>query len=58
MFFGMSMATAFGIFIIPGLYVVLQTNRERAKRVLGYLFLGKHKEVTPIEQAETEHEAD
>jgi HAE1 family hydrophobic/amphiphilic exporter-1 len=38
MFFGMSMATVFGIFLIPGLYVVLQTNRERVKRILGAIF--------------------
>lgn len=31
MFFGMSMATVLGIFLIPGLYVFLQTNRERIK---------------------------
>lgn len=31
MFFGMSIATIFGIFLIPGLYVVLQANRERIK---------------------------
>jgi multidrug efflux pump subunit AcrB len=43
MFFGMSMATVFGIFIIPGLYVVLQTNRERVKRLLGFLFSRKNK---------------
>ncbi|MDR3321789.1 MAG: efflux RND transporter permease subunit [Synergistaceae bacterium] len=41
MFFGMSMATITGIFLIPGLYVLLQTNRERAKRVLGALFFRK-----------------
>ncbi|MDR3353553.1 MAG: efflux RND transporter permease subunit [Synergistaceae bacterium] len=38
MFFGMGLATAIGIFLIPGLYVVLQTNRERAKRLLGRIF--------------------
>jgi HAE1 family hydrophobic/amphiphilic exporter-1 len=43
MFFGMSMATVFGIFLIPGLYVVLQTNRERVKRLLGFLFSRKNK---------------
>lgn len=31
MFFGMSMATVLGIFLIPGLYVLLQTYRERIK---------------------------
>ncbi|MDR1965212.1 MAG: efflux RND transporter permease subunit, partial [Synergistaceae bacterium] len=41
MFFGMSMATVFGIFLIPGLYVVLQTNRERIKRLIGGLFAHK-----------------
>ena len=38
MFFGMSIATIFGIFIIPGLYVFLQTNRERAKALLSRAF--------------------
>jgi HAE1 family hydrophobic/amphiphilic exporter-1 len=38
MFFGMSIATVFGIFIIPGLYVILQTNRERAKAAMSRLF--------------------
>jgi hydrophobe/amphiphile efflux-1 (HAE1) family protein len=42
MFFGMSMATVFGIFLIPGLYVTLQTNRERIKRLLGFLFSKKN----------------
>jgi HAE1 family hydrophobic/amphiphilic exporter-1 len=41
MFFGMSMATAFGIFLIPGIYVVLETNRERAKRLISGLFSKK-----------------
>ncbi|MDR0652124.1 MAG: efflux RND transporter permease subunit, partial [Synergistaceae bacterium] len=36
MFFGMSMATVFGIFLIPGLYAVLQTNRERIKRLFRF----------------------
>ena len=40
-FFGMSMATGLGIFLIPGLYTVLQENRERAKRLLGWLFSSK-----------------
>lgn len=35
MFFGMSVATAFGIFIIPGLYVFLQTYREKLKAMIG-----------------------
>jgi multidrug efflux pump subunit AcrB len=30
-FFGMGIATVFGIFLIPGLYVLLQTYRERTK---------------------------
>ncbi len=41
MFFGMSVATIFGIFLIPGLYVVLQTNRERAKAWLARMFMKK-----------------
>jgi HAE1 family hydrophobic/amphiphilic exporter-1 len=48
MFFGMSMATALGIFLIPGLYVVLQTNRERVKRALRYIF-SKKKEAAKVE---------
>lgn len=49
MFFGMSVATVFGIFLIPGLYVVLQTNRERAKAWLGRMFVKKpvDEEVNP-----------
>jgi hydrophobe/amphiphile efflux-1 (HAE1) family protein len=38
MFFGMAVATVFGIFLIPGLYVVLQTNRERVKAFISRLF--------------------
>ena len=38
MFFGMSIATIFGIFLIPGLYVVLQANRERIKAWLKRAF--------------------
>jgi len=38
MFFGLSLATGFGIFLIPGLYVVLQKNRERVKSFIGRLF--------------------
>jgi HAE1 family hydrophobic/amphiphilic exporter-1 len=49
MFFGMSMATGFGICIIPGLYVVLQTNRERVKRLIGAIFGRKEKETVPDE---------
>ena len=40
MFFGMGVATVFGIFIIPGIYAVLQKNRERAKAVLKRVFMG------------------
>jgi hydrophobe/amphiphile efflux-1 (HAE1) family protein len=40
MFFGMGVATLFGIFIIPGIYAVLQKNRERVKLVLKRLFMG------------------
>ncbi|MDR0649527.1 MAG: efflux RND transporter permease subunit [Synergistaceae bacterium] len=40
MFFGMSVATVFGIFVIPGIYAVLQKNRERAKALLKRLFMG------------------
>ena len=32
----MTISTVFGIFIIPGLYVVLQTFREKAKDALGF----------------------
>ena len=38
MFFGMSIATLFGIFLIPGLYVLLQTNRERIKALIKRAF--------------------
>jgi hydrophobe/amphiphile efflux-1 (HAE1) family protein len=55
MFFGMSMATALGIFLIPGLYVVLQTNRERVKRTFKALFSRK-KEAAGVE-TEAEQEA-
>jgi HAE1 family hydrophobic/amphiphilic exporter-1 len=34
MFFGMSIATVFGIFIIPGIYVFLQSRRERMKALI------------------------
>lgn len=43
MFFGMSIATAVGIFLIPGLYVFLQTNRERFKALMHRAFTGEHK---------------
>lgn len=38
MFFGMSIATGLGIFLIPGLYVFLQTYREKIKARLAELF--------------------
>lgn len=38
MFFGMSISTGLGIFLIPGLYVFLQTYREKIKAQLGGLF--------------------
>lgn len=38
MFFGMTISTVFGIFIIPGLYVVLQTFREKIKEISGFKF--------------------
>jgi HAE1 family hydrophobic/amphiphilic exporter-1 len=47
-FFGMVMATSLGIFLIPGLYVVLQKNRERAKRFLGRIF-SQEKEAAEVE---------
>lgn len=50
MFFGMSMATAFGIFLIPGLYVFLQSSRERIKAALKRSFAEK-KEPEPEETA-------
>jgi hydrophobe/amphiphile efflux-1 (HAE1) family protein len=56
MFFGMSMATVFGIFIIPGLYVVLQTNRERVKNFFSSIFGGGRKK--EIAQNETEVKID
>jgi multidrug efflux pump subunit AcrB len=40
MFFGMGLATVIGIFLIPGLYVLLQTNRERVKGFLKRVFSG------------------
>jgi hypothetical protein len=48
----MSLATTLGIFLIPGLYAVLQTNRERVKRALSWLF-SKKKEA---DDDETERE--
>ena len=38
MFFGMSIATVFGIFLIPGLYVFLQSTRETFKAAIGRAF--------------------
>ncbi len=35
MFFGMTLATVLGIFLIPGLYVFLQTSREAFKAAVG-----------------------
>jgi hydrophobe/amphiphile efflux-1 (HAE1) family protein len=55
MFFGMSMATVFGIFLIPGLYTVLQTNRERIKRLFGSLLFSRKNEVEDIPD-ETQNE--
>ncbi|EFC90570.1 transporter, hydrophobe/amphiphile efflux-1 (HAE1) family [Dethiosulfovibrio peptidovorans DSM 11002] len=40
MFFGMSIASTFGIFLIPGLYVFLQTYRERIKGAIGRMVMG------------------
>jgi HAE1 family hydrophobic/amphiphilic exporter-1 len=57
MFFGMGLATSLGIFLIPGLYTVLQTNRERVKRFLGWLFSHK-KEAAEVEEVETEQTGD
>ena len=56
MFFGMSLATSLGIFLIPGLYTVLQTNRERVKRILGRLFF--HKKETAEDEEEMERTDD
>ena len=35
MFFGMTVATVLGIFLIPGLFVMMQTFRERFKAMIG-----------------------
>jgi hydrophobe/amphiphile efflux-1 (HAE1) family protein len=51
MFFGMSLATTLGIFLIPGLYVALQTSRERVKRLFGYIFSSR-KGVSAVEGTE------
>ncbi|MBL3592522.1 MAG: efflux RND transporter permease subunit [Synergistaceae bacterium] len=45
MFFGMSIATVIGIFLIPGLYVLLQRAREKFKALIGALLFGSRKEV-------------
>ena len=36
-FFGMLFSVAFGILLVPGLYALFQTWRERIKRVFGYV---------------------
>ena len=36
MFFGMLAATVFGIFLIPGLFVMMQRLREALKRKLNF----------------------
>ena len=36
-FFGMLASVVFGILLIPGLYALFQTWRERIKRFFGYL---------------------
>ncbi|MDR1511070.1 MAG: efflux RND transporter permease subunit [Synergistaceae bacterium] len=56
MFFGMGMATVFGIFLIPGLYTALQTNRERIKSFFAAIFWGSGKKETV--QNETKDEID
>ena len=53
MFFGMGMATAVGIFLIPGLYVILQTNRERTKRLFRFLFSVKKETKDTSDEIET-----
>ena len=35
MFFGMTVATVLGVFLIPGLFVMMQTFRERFKAMIG-----------------------
>lgn len=44
MFFGMSISTGLGIFLIPGLYVFLQTYREKIKARLASSFRKKKTE--------------
>ena len=34
MFFGMIIATVFGVFLIPGLFVMMQTFREKLKAAI------------------------
>ena len=36
-FFGMLFSVAFGILLVPGLYALFQTWRERVKRFFAYL---------------------
>ena len=36
-FFGMLASVVFGILLVPGLYALFQTWRERIKRFFGYL---------------------
>ena len=36
-FFGMLASVMFGILLVPGLYALFQTWRERVKRVFGYI---------------------
>ena len=43
MFFGMGIATVFGIFLIPGLYVLMQSCRERVKGAVGNFFQRRRK---------------
>ena len=51
MFFGMTIATVFGIFLIPGLFATLQRARESVKRRLSELFSGKDKKDKKEENA-------
>lgn len=44
MFFGMGIATGLGIFLIPGLYVLLQTYREKLKALISRAFMRKQTE--------------
>lgn len=44
MFFGMGIATGLGIFLIPGLYVFLQTYREKLKALISRAFMRKQTE--------------